>query len=231
VCRERDPLEITFSRVRGYQVELPEERLTAAFTPDSEFVLTPEIVGPTITRNAGIIGEGVDLNPEHLEDVRRSTLLYHLTRYLVYEKFRDAGEEPRLYLFGQLKRIAKEWLDGYLVCKGDTYPAQLICKDLGAIACERITSAITNSLVGERPVRAVLDPYNPTGSTSHVSEPAQRYLPALRPAESGRIAVKVINPLGDEVMKVSGCNAVLSELVRRMVFDDRSGYLRCHHAH
>ena len=32
---ERDTLEITFPRVEGYRVELPEERLTANFGPDS----------------------------------------------------------------------------------------------------------------------------------------------------------------------------------------------------
>jgi type III restriction enzyme len=36
------------------------------------------------------------------------------------------------------------------------------------MACERITAAITRSLVGASPIKAVLDPYNPTGSTAHV---------------------------------------------------------------
>ncbi len=37
------------------------------------------------------------------------------------------------------------------------------------MACERITAAITRSLVGESPIKALLDPYNPTGSTLHVN--------------------------------------------------------------
>jgi len=37
------------------------------------------------------------------------------------------------------------------------------------MACERITAAITRSMQGDYPIKAVLDPYNPTGSTSHVS--------------------------------------------------------------
>jgi type III restriction enzyme len=169
VSPERDHLEIRFPRVEGYRVELPEERLTAQFNDDSRLELTPDLVGPSITRNAGIIGEGVDLSLEHLGDLRRSTLLFHLSRRLVYTKWRDPGEEPKLHLFGQLKRITKEWLDGYLVCKGGTYPAQLMYQELADMACERITAAITRSLVGERPIKAVLDPYNPTGSTIHVN--------------------------------------------------------------
>lgn len=166
---ERDPLEIRFPRVKGYRVELPEERLTATFNDDSVLALTPDIVGPSITNNAGIIGEGVNLSLEHLEDMRRSTLLFHVTKRLLYTKWRDLGKDPKLHLFGQLKRITKEWLDTCLVCKGGTYPALLMYQELADIACERITAGITRSLAGTMPIKAVLDPYNPTGSTMHVN--------------------------------------------------------------
>jgi type III restriction enzyme len=166
---ERDALEIRFPRVEGYRVELPEERLTATFNADSVLELTPDLVGPSTTKNAGIIGESVDLSLEHLGDLRPSTLLFHLTQRLLYTKWRDAGEAPKLYLFGQLKRITKEWLETCLVCKGGTHPAQLMYQALADMACERITAGITRSLVKERPIKAVLDPYNPTGSTMHVN--------------------------------------------------------------
>jgi len=166
---DRDHLEIRFPRVEGYRVELPEERLTYEFNDDSILELTPDLVGPSITRNEGIIGEGVDLTLKHLEDMRRSTLLFHLTKRLLYTKWRDPGEEPKLHLFGQLKRITKQWLNSCLVCKGKTYPAQLIYQALADMACERITAGITRSLIGEQPIKAMLDPYNPTGSTIHVN--------------------------------------------------------------
>jgi type III restriction enzyme len=37
------------------------------------------------------------------------------------------------------------------------------------MAAERIKAAITLSLVGEHPVKAILDAYNPTGSTAYVN--------------------------------------------------------------
>ncbi|GBE53737.1 type III restriction enzyme, res subunit [bacterium BMS3Bbin14] len=166
---ERDSLEIRFPRVQGYRVELPEERLTAEFNDDSILELTPDLVGPSITKNAGIIGEDVDLSLKHLEDMRRSSLLFHVAKRLLYTKWRDPGKEPKLHLFGQLKRITRQWLDTCLICKGGTYPAQLMYQELADMACERITAGITRSLVGERPIKAVLDPYNPTGSTIHVN--------------------------------------------------------------
>ena len=166
---ERDPLEIRFPRVQGYRVELPEERLTAAFNGDSVLELTPDLIGPSMTRNAGIIGQDVDLSLEHLADMRHSTLLFQMTQRLLYTKWRDPGDEPKLHLFGQLKRITKQWLDTCLVCKGGTYPAQLMYQELADMACERITAGITRALVGERPIKALLDPYNPTGSTMQVN--------------------------------------------------------------
>ncbi len=165
---ERDALEIRFPRVEGYRVELPEERLSADFNDDSILVLTPDLVGPSITRNSGIIGEGVDMNLKHLGDMRPSTLVFHVTKRLLYTKWRDPGEEPKLHLFGQLKRITKQWLDTCLVCKGETYPALLMYQALADMACNRITAAITRQFLGERPIKALLDAYNPTGSTKHV---------------------------------------------------------------
>lgn len=166
---ERDALEIRFPRVVGYRVELPDERLEAQFNEDSVMELTPELVGATQTQNSGIIGERVDLNLVHTGDVRPSQVLYELVSYLVLNKWRDPGENPRLHEFGQLKRITKIWLDQYLVCKGGTYPAQLIYKTLADMACQKIMAGITRNFVGKKPIKVLLDPYNPVGSTNHVN--------------------------------------------------------------
>ena len=147
---------------------MPEERLTASFNDDSILELSPDLVGPSITRNSGIIGEGVDMSLTHLGDMRPSTLVFHVTQRLLYTKWRDPGEEPKLHLFGQLKRITKQWLATCLVCKGGTYPALLMYQELADMACNKITAAITRQFLGERPIKALLDPYNPTGSTRHV---------------------------------------------------------------
>ena len=166
---ERDALEIRFPRVVGYRVELPEEHLKAKFDEDySVLELTPELVGATVTHNSGIIGEQADLNLIHTGNVRPAQVLYELTSHLVF-KWREPGEDPKLNLFGQLKNITREWLEKYLRCKGGTFPAQLKYKMLADLACEKITAGIVRQFVGLRPIVAVLDPYNPTGSTRHVN--------------------------------------------------------------
>jgi type III restriction enzyme len=203
VSPERDALEIIFPRIAGYRTELPEERLRAVFTEDSILRLDPSLVGPTITRNAGIIGQEVDLTIDQLEKVRPATLLYHLTKRLVETKFRDPSEAVKLPLFGQLKNITRDWLDQCLHCTGGAYPAQPgacqfslmrrnllspryaayirkntlnisrvllgVYQELADMACERIVHAVSQSFIGERPVKALFDPYNPRGSSIHVN--------------------------------------------------------------
>jgi type III restriction enzyme len=171
ISPERDDIGIQFPRIEGYRIELPSEELTAHFTPDSVLELNPHLVGPCITLVQGIIGEEVELNVKHLEGMRQSTILYHLTKHLLYTKYRDPGEDPKLYLFGQLKRIARQWLEGgYLHCTGQTYPAQVLYQEIADMACERIRSAITEACTdGDRPIKAIPDAYNPIGSTAHVN--------------------------------------------------------------
>jgi type III restriction enzyme len=165
---ERDHLEIRFPRVQGYRVDPPKEELKADFTADSTLILTPGLVGPSDTLISGIVGESTNLNLEDLKDKRTSTVLLYLTQQLLYTKWRDPDEEAKLYLFGELKRITRQWMETHLKCQGGTYPALLLYQKLADMACERITGAITRAHSKERPVKAVIDPYNPLGSTIHV---------------------------------------------------------------
>ena len=167
--KERAALEIVFPRVTGYRVDLPEERLTAKFTEDSTFVLTPEMVGPGQTLMEGIVGEGVMISAAEAQAKRPSTIAFDLAKHLLYKYFKDEDGEPKLHLFGQVKRIARQWIDeGYLVCKGDTGKWMLEYLNVANQAAERIYNAIVNSIGDKRKVKAVLDPYNPKSSTAHV---------------------------------------------------------------
>lgn len=173
ISPERDASMIHFPRVMGYRINLPKEKLSATFTDDSVFELTPDIVGPAKTTNAGIIGESQNFDLSHLESTRTSTIIFHLATHLLMTKWREPNEEPNMALFGQLKRIAREWFDNHLVCKGGTYPALLLYRELADIACDRITHAIVKTYdetndAADR-IKALLDPYNPTGSTEHVN--------------------------------------------------------------
>lgn len=165
---EREHLEILFPRVEGYRVELPQERLDARFTEESKYYLTQEVVGPSVTRNEGIIGEAATLRSKKTESIRLTTVAYELTKHLL-ERWKEPGEPPPLHLFGQLKKITDEWLKTCLVLSPGTYPGHLLYRTLAEEACNRIMNAVTRKHSEEQPMLVTLDPYNPTGSTRSVN--------------------------------------------------------------
>ena len=172
---DRDTLEIKFPRVEGYRVELPEEQLSATFNKDSTLELNPNLVGPSKVLVEGIVGKGVTLDLTHLKETRPATIVFHLTKHLLLTKYRDPGQEPKLHLFGQLKSIVRQWLEGgYLRCTGGTFPAQVLYREIADMACERVKQAITETLKGEQLIKVILDPYNPEGSTSYVDFPTSK---------------------------------------------------------
>ena len=167
--KERAALEIRFPRVEGYRYDLPGERITAVFNADSRFELTPDNVGPCEVRNEGIVGEGVTLTPQVLADMRPSEVSFRLAKHLLYTRFRDPGQDPPMHLFGDLKRVVRRWIDeGYLVAKGAPTGA-IVYTELADNAAELIFAACQRGVEGEKRVKAILDAYNPAGSTRFVA--------------------------------------------------------------
>ena len=165
--KERAALEIAFPRVSGYRRELPSDRLEAVFTEDSRLEITPEDIGPVAVVMEGIVGAGVTITPEVLERLRPSEISFNLAKHLLYARFRDEDGIPRQHLFPQIQRLARRWIDeGYLVTKGVPIGA-ILYQDQLARAAEKIDIACTRGSDGR--LVAVLDPYNPRGSTRHVN--------------------------------------------------------------
>lgn len=183
--KERADREIVFPRVVGYRIDLPEEKLKATFGPDSRLTLTPDMVGPGTTVMEGIVGEGITLTVAEMKDKRPSTISFELAKYMLYTYYKDADGEPKLHLFYQIQRIVRRWIDdGYLECKGGTGPWMLQILSIASQAAERIQLAIEAALGEEERIRAVLDPYNPKGSTRHVGFMTSKDLYATSPAKS-----------------------------------------------
>jgi type III restriction enzyme len=62
---------------------------------------------------------GVTITPEVLERLRPSEISFNLAQHLLYSSFRDKDGFPKQYLFPQIQRLARRWIDeGFLVTKG-----------------------------------------------------------------------------------------------------------------
>ncbi|WP_425044647.1 BPTD_3080 family restriction endonuclease [Primorskyibacter sp. S87] len=178
---ERDNLEITFPRVQGYVADLPSEKLEVDFSKTEPYVLTPEKVAATVVTMQGIIGESEKLNLDYLKTARLSTIAYNVAKHMIFEKLRDENGAPKMHLLMPAKRIVLQWLkEGHFVCKGDTVPAQLLYRELADEVCDIIFGALIEGPRGDSILRAVLDPYQPEGSTMGVhfnTSVATRYSP------------------------------------------------------
>ncbi len=175
---DRDALEIRFPRVAGYRVELPEERLTAKFNDDSVLELTPDLVGPSITKNAGIIGEGVELNLEHLGDMRPSTVLYHLTKRLALHQVARSRRRTQAAPVRPAQAHHQAVARHLPRLQGRHLPGAAHVPGTGRHGLRtHHRRHHPRHWSGQAPIKAVLDPYNPTGSTSHVKFNTSRTRP------------------------------------------------------
>jgi type III restriction enzyme len=168
--KAREALTIAFPRVTGYRKELADEHIRAEFTPDSRLQLTPALVGPCKVLLEGIVGEGVEIGPDILQDMRQSEISFHLAKRLLYTRFRKPDEPAPMHLFYALQRVVRRWLDeGYLECTGNTRKAMVTYQVIADLACELIDLACQRAMGKDKGIKAILDPYNPRGSTAHVS--------------------------------------------------------------
>ncbi|MGD9476781.1 BPTD_3080 family restriction endonuclease [Shinella sp. G-2] len=169
--KERNNLSLRFPRVAGYRAELPSESFSANFSNDSALDLTPELVGPCKVRLEGLVGEGHDISPDALDDMRPNTVATHLTKKLIEMYFREPDQDVPYYLYNQLQPITRRWISSCLKLTGGTKAGMLTYAELAEKASELIYQAIVRSAGedGESVVKAMLDPYNPHGYTDHVS--------------------------------------------------------------
>lgn len=169
--QERKHLEITFPRVVGYRIKLPDEHLTATFTPESTYVISHELVGASQTDMAGIVGEGHQLTLEQAQTLRPSKIVMHLAKSVLEGHFLDGNREPKLYLFEDIKRICRRWIDeGFLKCPGSTHP-WMVCfyPEITKQATDKIMTAIIRAEPEKKRIKVLLDPFKKLGSTASIN--------------------------------------------------------------
>jgi type III restriction enzyme len=119
---------------------------------------------------SGIVGERHTLDLAHLRDHRPSTISFNIASHWVYQKLRDPNGAPKVHLVPHAKRIVQQFLKSdRLVCKGGTYPAQLLYRQLTDEICDLLMGVLLDQPGSEPIIRATLDPFSPEGSTMDVN--------------------------------------------------------------
>jgi hypothetical protein len=159
-------LEITFPRLVGYHVEMPDAPLIADLSvPEAKLVLSKADI-PTETIVSGLIGEPEVHSLDDLRAVREQRIVYRLAAKVLEDRLRSGAGDLRPWYFPQLLPIVRDWLRECVVLHDDTFPGMLLLRE--PEAAERIWHAIGAQGYRSKYVLPVLRAAEPVGSTSVV---------------------------------------------------------------
>ncbi|MCK6556745.1 DEAD/DEAH box helicase family protein [Candidatus Binatia bacterium] len=177
---DRSQCEIAFPRLLGYRYDVGEERIEARFTDDSKLALTTADL-PTKTELDPIVGEKSVHTLDELRQRRENEVAFVVTRRTLEKYFRDddGGEKP--WLFPQLLRIAKRWIEECLTCKDNTFPQLLLLAEFSHDAADRIYKSVVTATNGAPAVKPILRTYDTVGSTRYVDFDTTRNVYSTRP--------------------------------------------------
>ena len=172
---DRDHLAIQYPRVLGYYLDQQEGcRLEAEFSETSRLQVSPMDIGPTAVLNSAFVGAREKLvlgeGTMRISDVVYSLSKHFISLYFSDSKFTDID---RTQLFIQVRRLFAQWInEGYLELDPTVNPESVVkYKNLADAACQRLNLAIMKAVrdKGETTIRAIIDSFMPTGSTSRVN--------------------------------------------------------------
>jgi type III restriction enzyme len=165
---ERSDLRIEFPRLTGYRYEMPTDHLDATFDASSILPLSTQDVAIK-TQVDPIVGQ-IATHEIDLRDHRMQTVVFALAKRTLDNHFRDEDGAEKPWLFPQLTRIAKAWIDECVLpyMKDGAFVQMLLFAEYSHAAADRLHRAIVAGTRGEKRLVPTLRPYEPIGSTDDV---------------------------------------------------------------
>ena len=170
--RQKD-YEIRFPNIVGYRSESPDGELRADYEGVEKFKM-PFTQIPTKTTLQSAIAPVLQQMEVEREDLRDAHVLYYLTWQLLRTYFTDGESKrtQRFQLFAPLKEIVGQWYDTQIIVEGgDNDPQEMkrlvtLWKDKEVV--ESIYEGIRQANRKDERITAILNYYNPEGSTAYV---------------------------------------------------------------
>lgn len=167
---ERKDLEITFPNIAGYRSENVMGHIDADYTNEPKFRLNfTQIPEETILSTP--IGEDVKVLKKDYRELRDAQVVYVLTQRLIQQYYTDHEKGREFQLFGQLKRIVEKWYDSQVEIIGGDGSKEIRRLVIFWNQKETATSiyeGIRRANTDKEKIKAILNYYNPTGSTRYV---------------------------------------------------------------
>ncbi|MXW57574.1 MAG: restriction endonuclease [Acidimicrobiia bacterium] len=224
---ERQPLCITFPKLDGYRIEIPDAELFAAFDDKTARLHVDRHVVATWTQTEGIAGETAEQNLERLRGARPQEVAYRVARTMLQraDQFagHDAAEKP--WLFPQLVDITRQWLASDCVTFADgTAVGMLLLTEATHRAAEAVFRAI-RYVEDARPevIQPLLRHFDPEGTTDDVSFSTRK---AVMEAEKSHVSHVVLDgPRGNTWEERLAVLLEADSRVRSFVKNDHLGFV------
>jgi type III restriction enzyme len=163
----REHLRITFPKLDGYRVEMPDEPIWLDADGAPQFEIGPNTV-PRWVEMQGVVGES-ECDSGDRERYRTQEVAYALARRILDTRF-NTGEDRQPWRFPQLVQISSQWLKQCVtVARGYNLGYLMAITEAQAEACEAIWSAVVRHVGNRRErLRPMLNRFDSDGSTGDV---------------------------------------------------------------
>jgi type III restriction enzyme len=164
----REHLRITFPKLDGYRIEMPDEPLVLDVDDAPLFEIGPGTV-PRWVEMQGVVGKA-ERDTGGRRIYRTQEVAYALARRILDTRF-NSGEDRQPWRFPQLVRISNQWLNQCVtVAAGYDLGYLMTITEAQAEACEAIWSAVVRQVGNRRGrLRPMLNRFDPDGSTGDVN--------------------------------------------------------------
>lgn len=168
--KEREAMEIVFPNIVGYRSENPMGRIEADYSAVPKFRLNFNEI-PDKTTMATALGDDVIVLKNDFREMRDAQVIYVLTQWLIREKFTSHDNGREFQKFGQLKKVVEKWYNEQVeILGGDGSPElrRLVAFWKQDNVANSIYEGIRQANSEEEKITAILNYYNPKGSSKYV---------------------------------------------------------------
>jgi type III restriction enzyme len=217
----REDLRITFPKLDGYRVELPDEDIWLELESAPVFEIGPNTV-PTWVEMGGVVGRR-ELEEGDPTAYRPQQVAFALAKRILDEQFTTAGDK-RPWLFPKLVKICQDWIEQRVVLKGDYSLGYLMTiTEARVLAAEQVWNAITRHVGNRRErLRPMINRFDPEGSTGDVDFVTRKRVVTAEKSEVSHVTLDGKD--GNTWEQLLASELELNENVHSYVKNDHLGF-------
>ena len=173
---ERKQMEIRFPVITGYRSDNIEGELSADFTGLPKFQLDFNKI-PTETVLQTIVNDDQKMLKTDYMELRDSQVIYYFAHLMIREYYTSREHGQQFQKFPDIKKIVETWYNEQLEIlggDGSTDQKRLVMLWNYKAVLDNIMEGVHKANEDHEEISAVLNYYNPEGSTTHVYRPTNK---------------------------------------------------------